>query len=185
MVVAALRLAVTPTEELTEEQFAELDALCAAAFGHPFAEIWERVGPGVHVIGSVGGRAVAHAMIVDRSLYLGHEADQALDAGYVENVATLPGEQGKGYGGAVMREVNRLLDEDYALGALATNDNGFYERFHWRTWHGATWERNADGERVRTDDKDWHVMILRTRRTPSTLDIGGAIAVDWRPGGSW
>lgn len=183
--MAGLRLAVAPTEELTQEQFAELDALCAAAFEHPFAEVWERVGPGVHVIGSVDGRAVAHAMIVDRSLYLGHEADQALDVGYVENVATRPGQQGNGYGAAVMREVNRVLDDEYALGALATGSNGFYERLGWETWRGPTWVRNADGERVRSAEEDGHVMVLRTRRTPRTLDRGGPIAVDWRAGASW
>lgn len=183
--MTGLRLAVTPTEELTEEQFAELDALCAAAFERPFAEIWERVGPGVHVIGTVEGRAVAHAMIVDRPLYLGHEADQALDVGYVENVATLPEEQGNGYGVSVMREIDRLLDEEYALGALATGRNGFYEQLGWETWRGPTWVRSADGERLRSTEADGQVMVLRTARTPATLDTDGAIAVDWRPGAPW
>ncbi len=183
--MAGLRLAVTPTEELGDGDFAELDALCAAAFDTPFAKVWERVGPGVHVVGSVDGRAVAHAMVVDRALYLGHEADQALDVGYVENVATLPAAQGHGYGAAVMREINRLLDDEYALGALATARNGFYERLGWETWRGPTWVRSADGQRVRSAEEDGHVMVLRTRRTPATLDTGGAIAVDWRPGASW
>ena len=53
---------------------AGLTDLCEAAFEEPFAPIWERVGPGIHVIAELGGRPVAHAMVVDRTLHIGTDA---------------------------------------------------------------------------------------------------------------
>jgi aminoglycoside 2'-N-acetyltransferase I len=185
MTAAAPRIRVLSTEELEPELLDDLTALCEAAFEESFATAWERVGPGIHVIASEGGRVTAHAMIVDRRLYLGHEPDQALDAGYVEHVATLPELQRRGHGTAVMREIGRLIDEEYALGALSTGSNGFYERLGWETWRGPTFVRMLDGQRVRSADEDGGVMILRTPRTPDDLDLGGPIAVDWRPEEPW
>jgi aminoglycoside 2'-N-acetyltransferase I len=185
MSAAAPRLRVLPSEEIEPDLFAELTELCEAAFDEPFGAVWERVGPGIHVIGTDAGRVTAHAMIVDRRIYLGHEPDQALDVGYVENVATRPDLQGGGHGSAVMREINGLIGEEYALGALATGSNAFYERLGWETWRGPTHVRMLDGQRVRSADEDGAVMILRTPRTPADLDLTGPIAVDWRAEEPW
>jgi len=179
------RIRSVHTEELTADQLDELTALCEAAFGEPFAAVWERVGPGLHIIAEVGGRAVAHAMIVDRQISIGHEADIAIDAGYVENVATLPAAQGRGHGAAVMSSAGQIIGDEYALGVLATGSNAFYERLGWETWAGPSSVRMPDGERVRSVREDGHVMILRTRRTPADLDLAGPIAIDWRPGRPW
>ncbi|HVM25697.1 MAG TPA: GNAT family N-acetyltransferase [Candidatus Limnocylindrales bacterium] len=179
------RLRVLSTDEVEPELLDELTALCEAAFDESFASAWERVGPGVHVIASDTGGVAAHAMIVDRRLYLGHEPDQALDAGYVEHVATRPEIQGQGHGTAVMREINRLIEEDYAIGALSTGANGFYQGLGWETWRGPTFVRMLDGQRVRSVDDDGGVMVLRTARTPADLDLDGPIAVDWRPEEAW
>jgi len=179
------RLRILPTEEVTPELLAELTMVCEAAFEKPFARVWERIGPGIHVVALDGGRVTAHAMVVDRRIYLGHEPDQALDVGYVENVASRPELHGRGHGTAVMREINRLIAEEYALGALATGSNGFYARLGWETWRGPTFVRMLDGERVRSADQDGDVMVLRTPRTPADLDIAGPIAVDWRAEEPW
>lgn len=187
MSTEAVRLRTLQSEELELEPdlFEELTRLCEIAFDEPFGAVWDRVGPGLHVVASLGGRVVAHAMIVDRRIYLGHEPDLALDVGYVENVAALPEMQGRGHGARVMGEINRLIADEYALGALATGSNGFYERLGWETWRGPTHVRMLDGLRVRSADEDGHVMILRTPRTPADLDLGGPIAVDWRPEEPW
>jgi GNAT superfamily N-acetyltransferase len=132
------------------------------------------------------GRLVAHAMIVDRPLRVGApDAAETIDAGYVENVATAPEEQGRGYGAAAMREVGRILDEEYAIGALATGRNGFYERLGWETWQGPTWVLMADGERVRSAHEDGDVMVRRTPNTPPDLRLDLPIAIDWRPDEPW
>lgn len=183
--MSAVRLHVLQTEELGAEGLEELTRLCEAAFDEPFAAVWDRVGPGLHVIGELDGSAVAHAMIVDRRIYLGHETDLALDVGYVENVATLPDLQGRGHGALVMEEISRIIREEYVLGALATGSNGFYERLGWETWRGPTSVRMLDGQRVRSPDEDGHVMVLRTPRTPVDLDLAGPIAVDWRAEEAW
>jgi aminoglycoside 2'-N-acetyltransferase I len=183
--VTALRIRTLPTDELEPEEMDALTRMCEAAFRRPFAPVWERVGPGLHVVGEVGGVVVAHAMVIDRQLYLGHEPDQALDVGYVENVATDPAHQGSGFGTAVMQEAARVIREEYALGALATTTHGFYSRLGWERWGGPTYTRTPDGQRVRSARDDGHVMILRTPRTPAALDLAGAIAVDWRAGEPW
>lgn len=182
---ATPRLRVLPTEEIEPDLFDDLTRLCEAAFDEPFAAVWQRIGPGIHVIGLDGSRVTAHAMIIDRRIYLGHEPDQALDVGYVENVATWPDLQGRGHATVVMREIGRLIREEYALGALATGSNGFYERLGWETWKGPTYVRMLDGQRIRSAEEDGAVMILRTPRTPADLDLAGPIAVDWRAEEPW
>ncbi len=181
----AVRLHTAQTDELTPERLGELTDLCEAAFGVPFAGVWERVGQGVHVIAEVSGEPVAHAMIVDRRIYVGPEMDLALDAGYVENVATRPEQSGAGHGTAVMREIGRIIGDEYQLGALATGSNGFYERLGWETWHGPTAVRTPDGHRVRSIGQDGNVMVLRTPRTPPDVSLAEQLAVDWRPGEAW
>lgn len=182
-----LRVRTLQTDELEDEPELHDEALrlCEAAFNQSFAGAWRRIGPGLHVIAMDGTRATAHAMIVDRRIYLGHEPDLALDVGYVEHVATWPELQGGGHGTAVMREIGRIIGEEYALGALATGSNRFYERLGWETWRGPTSVRMQDGQRVRSADEDGSVMILRTPRTPADLDPTGPIAVDWRVEEPW
>lgn len=180
-----VRLRSAQTEDLDPDQLAELTRLCEAAFGEPFAAMWERVGPGLHVTAEADGRVVAHAMIVDRQVFLGHEMDVALDVGYVEHVATLPEAQGRGHATAVMREISRIIADEYALGALGTGSNAFYERLGWETWSGPTSVRMADGERVRSAAQDGSVMVLRTPRTPADLPLDAPIAIDWRPEEPW
>ena len=179
------RLRVAQSEELEAAELDELTRLCEEAFGEPFASAWERVGPGLHVLTEVGGRLVGHAMIVDRRLYLGHEADTAIDVGYVEHVATLPDAQGQGHGAATMRRIGEIVREEYALGALATGSRAFYERLGWEAWRGPTGVRMPDGERMRSPSEDGHVMVLRTPRTPADLSVDAPIFVDWREAEPW
>jgi GNAT superfamily N-acetyltransferase len=181
----APRLRVMQTEEIEPETFQWLTDLCEAAFEESFEPVWERVGPGIHVFLEGEGRALAHAMVIDRRLFIGHEGDLALDVGYVENVATQPDLHGQGFGSRVMAEINRVIGDEYVLGALATGSNPFYARLGWETWLGPTYVRMIDGQRVRSADEDGDVMILRTPRTPADLDLGGPIAVDWRPEEPW
>ena len=179
------RLTVAQTDELGSERMAGLTALCEAAFEVPFAPVWERVGPGIHVIADLGGRPVAHAMVVDRTLHVGPDESVTVDTGYVENVATAPDRHGEGLGSVVMGEIGRIIGEAYALGALATGSPAFYTRLGWTTWSGPTWVRMPDGQRVRSAEQDGNIMVLRTPTTASTLDPSMPIAVDWRPGESW
>lgn len=183
--MTGLRVTTAQSEELEPSRTAELVAVCETAFGEPFAAVWDRVGPGLHVMGELDGRVVSHAMIVDRRLYFGHEADLAVDVGYVEHVATLPAVQGNGYGAATMRRIGEIIGEAYALGALSTSRNAFYEHLGWETWRGPTAVRMPDGERLLSPSRDGQVMILRTAQTPADLRLDALAAVDWRTGDSW
>lgn len=180
-----VRLRTALSDQLGSELLDELRRLCEAAFQEPFADNWDRVGPGVHVMAELDHRVVAHAMVIDRRIYVGDEMDVALDAGYVEHVATLPELEGRGHGSTVMREVNRIIRDEYALGGLGTGSIGFYERLGWETWLGPTSIRMPDGDRVRSPRDDGHVMILRTTRTPPTLALDAPIAIDWRAHEPW
>lgn len=179
------RIRIAQTDELEPGRLAALTDLCEAAFGESFAEAWHAVGPGLHVMVELGGRVVSHAMIVDRRLFIGHEMDVALDAGYVEHVATHPEAGRRGHGTAAMAEIGRIIDEEYVLGALSTGSNPFYERLGWETWRGPTAVRTADGELVRSASEDGHVMVRRTPRTPPSMMLEAPIAVEWRPGEPW
>lgn len=183
--MTAARLRSALSDQIGPELLDELTRLCEAAFGEPFADNWERVGPGVHVMAEVDRRVVAHAMVVDRRIYVGDEMDVALDAGHVEHVATLPEVEGQGHGSTVMREINRVIRDEYALGSLGTGSTGFYQRLGWEIWLGPTSVRMPDGERVRSPREDGHVMILRTPRTPPALALDAPIAIDWRAGEPW
>jgi aminoglycoside 2'-N-acetyltransferase I len=180
--MSALHLRAVQTEDLAPGRLDELNALCEAAFDEPFSDQWARVGPGLHVIAERDGHAVAHAMIVDRVIYVGHEAEVGIDVGYVEHVATLPAEQGRGHGTATIQRIGTIIAEEYALGGLATGSNAFYARLGWETWRGPTSVRMPDGDWVRTPQEDGHIMVLRTPGTPAGLRLDGPIAVEWREG---
>ncbi|MEP7082287.1 MAG: GNAT family N-acetyltransferase [Chloroflexota bacterium] len=182
---ASRRIRTTSTDQLSAEEFSEINALCEAAFRFPFAGVWERVGQGIHVLAHSDGGLVAHAMIVDRRIFTGPELDVTLDAAYVENVATHPEAQGEGHGSAVMAEAGRIIQEEYEIGALGTRDQGFYRGLGWVVWAGSTFVRTPDGERIRTGGVDGEVMVLRTPRTPLGIALEEPIAIDWRPGEPW
>jgi aminoglycoside 2'-N-acetyltransferase I len=176
-------LRIVPSAELRDAEWDELTALCVAAFDEPWDGYWESIGPGLHIIATdLGGRAVAHAAIVDRFLYPG---ELVVPSAYVEAVAVLPERQRSGLGTLVMEAIDRHIDDGYPLGALGTGSQPFYQRLGWVVWRGPTWIRNRDGSRERSETEDGGIMIRRTPSTPAALDLDAPIAVDWRPGEVW
>ena len=179
--MTTLRLA--RSGELAAADWGALTALCQAAFEESWDGVWASIGPGIHVITTdADDRAVAHAAIVERPLYVG---SATLRCGYVEAVAVLPELQGTGLGTRVMTEIDRLLDEGYQVGALSTGKHGFYERLGWLRWQGPTWIRHPDGSRERSADEDDGIMVRPTPDMPGPLDLELSLAVDWRPGDVW
>ena len=108
-----------------------------------------------------------------------------LRTGYVEGVATREDRRGRGLAVRVMREVARVVEEGYELGALAdgTGIPGFYQRLGWETWQGPTWVAGPAGPE-RTADDDGGVLVLRTPAT-GPLDPTGSLTCDWRAGDAW
>jgi aminoglycoside 2'-N-acetyltransferase I len=176
-----------PSDALTVEEIRVLREILWAAFeddGEGFTEDdWQHALGGVHVIGEADGAIVSHASVVERPLEV---AGRPLRTGYVEAVATAPGQHGRGHGSAVIGEVNAIIRAGFELGALGTGRLSFYERLGWERWRGPSFVRTAEGE-VATPEDDGALMVLRTPATPTDppLDLDSPISCDRRPGDVW
>lgn len=173
------------SEQLTALQTEHIRALLWAAFADDehgaFSEDdWQHALGGTHFIATAGGAIVAHASVVERDI---HVAGHALRTGYVEAVATAPAYQGRGYGSALMLEVDVLIERDFEFGVLGTGSQGFYERLGWAVWRGPSFVRTQNGEEP-TPDEDGYIMFLRTPSTPP-IDPLAPISCEWRPGDVW
>lgn len=174
-------LLIRRSAELAPEDLRALRSIFVAVWGECFTEDdWGHMFPGVHFILEVDGRVVSHGSVVDREI---HAGDHELRTGYVENVATRPDAQSRGYGTAVMRAVSDHIEGAYELGGLGTGRPEFYERLGWRLWRGPTYVR-AERGLVRTAEEDGYVMVLLTPSSPE-IDLDAAISCDWRPGDVW
>jgi GNAT superfamily N-acetyltransferase len=174
-----MQVEIVESAALTAAQHDAIVSLCTQAYEEPFAPYLTDIGPGVHLLGLVDGQLVSHAMWVPRALCL--DGDCALQTAYVEAVATLPAEQGKGYATHLMRAVPALLDA-FDLAVLSPSDDAWYARLGWELWRGPLSVREQ-GAVVPTPDEE--VMILRLPRTPAALDVRTPLACDWRPGEVW
>jgi aminoglycoside 2'-N-acetyltransferase I len=172
-----------PTAELTERDLRAMRGLFDAAWpdGAYTDADWANALGGVHVLLELGARLASHASIVPREF---RTAGRSLHTGYVEAVATRPELQGRGFATRVMRAVNEHVVSGYDLGGLDTSRHGFYERVGWERWRGPTSVRLEEGEAA-TPEEDGYVMILRTPRTPASLDLDAPISCDWREGDVW
>lgn len=166
------------TNELTPAQRTGIIALCESAYEEAMAPYLDDIGPGQHLLGAVDGQLVSHLMWVDRQLQV--EEGPLLRTAYVELVATLPEEQGRGHATALLRAVVPRL-EAYDLAALSPAVDGLYLRLGWRYWEGPLATRR-DGQRH--PDPEERVMVLPLARTPA-LPAGAGLSVEWRPGEVW
>ena len=173
------------TADLTPADVNQLRSLLWAAFAEDphggFSEDdWQHALGGRHYVVEVDGRIVSHAAVVERELYVD---GRPLRTGYVEAVATHPHHQRRGYGSAVMREVNADIAAEYELGALGTGSHGFYERLGWQTWRGPSYVSTPAGLQA-TPDEDGYILVLFTPSSPR-LDLTSPIRCDWRTGDVW
>ena len=168
------------TEALSAAELAEIRTLLVGAFdGELTDDDWTHALGGWHVIAQ-DSAPVAHAAIVERTLWIG---GRPLRVGYVEGVATAPAKQGLGHGRAVMRRAGELIRRDYELGALSTGAHAFYEPLGWERWRGPTYV-SRDGELLRTADEDDGIMVLRCPAT-AELDVTAPIWCLSRIGDDW
>ncbi len=178
-VMATRQIEAVYTAKLAPSRHDEIVALCSAAFEEPFASYLEDVGPGLHLMATVNGVLLSHLLCVPRALHV--EGHGTLLTAYIEAVATLPAEQGRGHASALMRAVPAFVDS-FELAALSSAQQGFYEQFGWHFWDGPTSVRHLGKE---TPTPEEQIMILRLPRTPESLDAAAPIACDWRPGEVW
>ncbi|WP_433617638.1 GNAT family N-acetyltransferase [Dactylosporangium sp. CA-139114] len=168
------------TADLTAGERAQLRTLLDAAFGDGFADTdWAHALGGLHVLGEAGGRIVAHAAVVQRSLLVD---GVPLRCGYVEAVAVHPDHQRLGFAAAVLDEAERIVRAAYDLGALSASQRaaGLYVRRGWQRWSGTTAVLTPEGL-VATPDDDGSTYVLPVGALPG----GGVLACDWRSGDFW
>ncbi len=176
-----MRVELLASEQLSVHERRGLRALWDAAFGGSFAdEDEDHAYGGVHAVIREGSSVLAHASVVPRDLLVG---ERTLRAGYVEAVASLPTYQGRGLGTQVMAALGGVVREQHDLGALSTSAHGFYERLGWERWRGPSYVLR-DCARVRTEDEDDGLMVLRTPQT-AELDLHLPITCHDRPGDAW
>jgi aminoglycoside 2'-N-acetyltransferase I len=168
------------TGRLSPAELAAIRSLLDEAFDGDFDDHdWRHSTGGVHVTAWIDGRLVAHASVVERTLWCGATPYRT---GYVEAVAVAPTERGSGFGTAVMTEVARIIRDGYQLGALSTSDaaRSLYARLGWLTWVGPS-HVEAPAGRLATPDEDGAIMVL----APAGIDLTAPITCDWRTGDVW
>ena len=143
-------------------------------------EDWEHTTGGIHVFVEDGSAIVSHAAVVERALLLD---EVPLRTGYVEGVATHPHRRRRGHAATVMRKVNEIISSSFELGALSTEVPELYLQHAWERWHGPTYVAAPAG-RVRTQDEDGGIMVLRTELTPP-LALSESLTCDPRSGDAW
>jgi aminoglycoside 2'-N-acetyltransferase I len=167
--------------EVDAELLDAVRSLTFAAFADRFdAHDWEHTFGGTRVVAFDGEHPVATAAVVPRLLVAG---EQPFRCGYVEGVATAPSSGGRGHGAAVMAAATDVVRATYELGALSTALQGYYERWGWTRWQGATYVRHPD-RLERTADEDDGVMVLRTGPSAG-LDLTASISCEARAGDDW
>jgi aminoglycoside 2'-N-acetyltransferase I len=168
------------TAEASEDLLAEVRRLLDRAFADFSDDDWDHACGGWHVVVTDAGAVVAHAAVVPRVLEVG---DRPLHTGYVEGVATAPARQEEGLGTRAMTEVSALLHHDFEMGALSTGRHCFYEHLGWERWQGPTFVRRG-AERVRTEDEDDGVMVLRYGPSAG-VDLAAPLVCPARRGDDW
>ncbi|MEY2424069.1 MAG: aminoglycoside 2-N-acetyltransferase [Acidimicrobiaceae bacterium] len=169
------------TAELTPGERVRLRAMLDVAFeGFLSDEDWDHALGGTHVLVEVEDLVVTHASVVPRRLEL---PDRALHTGYVEAVATHPLFQRRGYAAAAMQRIGGVIQDNYDIGALSTAIPSFYVKLGWERWRGMTFVNVPEG-RLRTEEDDDGVLVMRTPRTGS-IDLAAPITCDHRFGDVW
>jgi aminoglycoside 2'-N-acetyltransferase I len=107
--------------------------LCTRAYAEDYAPFLRSFPDPVHVLASVDGVLVSHALWITR--WLQCDGGPLLRTAYVEAVATDPAHRGRGFATAVMRALQaQLLDFDLAV--LCPFDERWYTRLGWERWRG-------------------------------------------------
>jgi aminoglycoside 2'-N-acetyltransferase I len=172
---------VLATADVPADLLAAIRRLLDASFGGDFSDDdWKHALGGWHVVAVEDGVPIAHASVVPRLLEIGGDP---FECGYVEGVATAPGQQGKGNGSMVITHLNALIGDHFRIGALSTGRHAFFERLGWERWRGPTFVRRGH-DRVRTPDEDAGIMVLRLGSSLD-VDLTQPIVCESRSGDDW
>jgi GNAT superfamily N-acetyltransferase len=175
-----LTIRIAPAEVLTAAERDAIFAMCARAYREDLRAGYEAFDEPVHVIGSVEGRVVTHALRTTR--WLAPNGAAPLRTAYIELVATDPEFQRQGHARRIMKAV--LAEAaDFELAALCPSDDGqaLYERLGWVAWEGPLLIRQEAGLIATPEER---VLIHRLPRSP-LLDTRTPLSAEWRGGELW
>jgi len=168
------------TSALDAPTRASARGLLEAAFdGELTAEDWDHCLGGLHVLAYDGAELIGHAAVVQRRLL---HAGRALRAGYVEGVGVRADRRRQGVAGALMTEVETIVERAYDLGALGSSDEGlpFYKGRGWQAWTGTLRAFTPDGIVDHTDEERGWILVYG-----SGFDLDGDLVCGWRDGDCW
>ena len=176
-----MELQTAHTADLTPATLEAARALLIDVFAGTFTDDdWEHALGGMHVLVLEDGDLVGHGSVVQRRMLYG---GRALRAGYVEGIGVRADRRGRGYGRAIMEELDRVIRGAYVIGVLGATDDGarLYAGLGWRRWKGPTFALTPDGVQ-RTTDQDGAIFVLEVA---TELDVAAELVCDWRDGGAW
>lgn len=170
-------LQLRKTSDIDDADRAEIIRVCEEAHEADFQRLFQFLPPdGLHVIATVDGRIMAHAVRTTR--WAQPEQQAPLKTAYIDAVTTSVHAQGKGLGTHVMRRIAEVIaQEDYRLAALETDKPRFYTRLGWEIWRGPLAGRDSKGALTPTPEAHGHVLILRLPRTPR-LDLNSLLSIE-------
>ncbi|MEU1231226.1 GNAT family N-acetyltransferase [Streptomyces sp. NPDC005828] len=171
---------IAPTHELGAARLRSVREMLDTAFEGDFSDDdWGHTLGGVHAwIEDERGIAAHGAVVQRRALHRG----RSHRVGYVEGVAVRDGLRRRGLGGAVMAELERVIDGAYAFGALGASDEGaaLYRARGWQVWAGRL-EALGPGGIVHLAEEEGFVF-LRPAGGRALPDPAAPLVFDWRDG---
>ncbi len=135
---------------------------------------------GWHFLAFQDMQLVSHALVTTR--WLQPEGHSLLRTAYIDAVATLPAEQGRGHGSRLMSHLAESIGEEYIIGCLETERVEFYERLGWETWRGPLAGRSDQG--LIPTPKQKGIMVLRLSQTPP-LNLDSMLTIECQSERIW
>lgn len=174
---------IMKTEDIPQSLRDEILAVCNAAFGAPFNELFSFIPDGsIHALGyDENHNLMCHAVATERIFRTNNLPE--MKAAYIDAVATLPEYQKKGYASQVMQVLTLHVGEAFDIAGLSTYIVPWYANLGWKEWKGPLF-LFRDNEVISTPDEKGTVMYYSLPRTPS-LDATQSLTASWRPGGGW
>ncbi|MGA5192415.1 GNAT family N-acetyltransferase [Streptomyces exfoliatus] len=169
-----------PTHELGAARLRSVRELLDAAFEGDFGDDdWDHTLGGVHAWVEDEQDIAAHgAVVMRRALHRG----RSHRVGYVEGVAVRAALRRRGLGGAVMAELERVIDGAYLFGALGATDDGaaLYRARGWRVWEGRLEALGPEGLVHLAEEEGF--VLLRPAAGRELPDPAAPLVFDWRDG---
>lgn len=173
-----ISLTTVASQAMTKRQRREVIELCSHAYQVDYAPFLAAFADPVHVLGSLRGRLVSHALWITRWLRIGN--GPLLRTAYIEGVATHADFRGQGYATAVLQHLLGQL-AGFDVTALSPATYGLYSRLGWRLWEGPRFVRTDHGLLPTPEEE----VMVRTLAGSSPLDWHAAVSIEWRQGEVW